>query len=134
MAVCIARDEDMRRQNGMAWCELPHVQVVHFFDMVALRHRHANLRGRYPFRCAFEEYPDGFALEIETRTQHQNGHDERGDRGRGGEAGHNNHDSSDEGPDEGIQVGHDVLKAALDVQALTVRLRHDPRRGKVRYT
>ena len=58
-------------------------------------------------------------------------HEERCNRVRSVEPGDEDHDASDERSDEGIQVGQDVLKAALDVQAVTIGLRHDPCRGEV---
>ena len=65
MTVFARRDEHMRRQDGMARCKFPRVQIVHLFHVLAMRHRHADLGRRHPFRRAFEEHADGFALEIE---------------------------------------------------------------------
>ena len=65
MAVFAGRDEHMRRQDGMARCKFPQMQIVHLFHVLAMRHRHADLGRWHPFRRAFEEHADGFALEIE---------------------------------------------------------------------
>ena len=40
MTVFTRRYEHMRRQDGMARCKFPQVQIVHLFHVLAMRHRH----------------------------------------------------------------------------------------------
>ena len=43
MTVRALRDEDVRGENRMARCRLPHVQVVDFDDLLGMRHRQADV-------------------------------------------------------------------------------------------
>ena len=83
------------------------------------------------FGSAFEQHPHGLALKLVSRLEHQTRDDERRDGVRAIEAGDENHDSGDERADERIEIGHDVLKASLDVQAFTVRFRKNPRSSEI---
>ena len=51
------------------------MQIVHFLHMLALSQRHADFVRGHPFRRAFEQHADGLALQVETRSEHQNRHD-----------------------------------------------------------
>src|SRR5579863_1275881 len=73
-------------------------------------------------RGGFQEHSAGFAEQPDTRVDHQGGDDHGGDGVGPFEARGDDDDAGDQGADEGVQVGDDVAKARLDVQAAAARV------------
>ena len=74
IAVAVCGALNVRGQDRVAWRELPHVQVVDFFHMFAVRQRDPDLARGDAFGRALEQHADGFLLQVIARAEHQQRH------------------------------------------------------------
>jgi len=131
VAVAVAAHEHVRRERREAAGDFPYVQVVNLDDAGLADERRADRLRIEAFGRGLEEDPPGRAHEREPRARHQRGDQQRDDRVGALEARQQDHGGGDRGADEPVQVGQQVLKGALDVEALAVGPRERPRRGEV---
>ena len=124
-------DEDVCGEGGESRGDLPDVQVVHV--------DHSGLGGQCPadvvdvdaFGCCFEEDASAGPEQPVGGAEHQRGDEQRRDRVGPVKAGREDDDGGDGGSDERVEVGQDVLEAALDVEAPAVGPRQCPGGGEV---
>ena len=117
VAVLARLDKHVRRRGGHPGRDLPDVQVMDLSHVRAASHCRSECRWVEPCRGRLKEDPSGSADQPRTGVQHENHHDERGDRVCAGEPARQHHDGGSHGGHERVQVGEDVRDRALHVQA-----------------
>src|SRR6476659_10272961 len=120
VTVGILADGDVGGKGGEFGGDLPDVQVVDLDDARLFGHHAADPVGVELLGRGLEEDPPRVTQQPDRRAQHQAGNQQRGDRVGAVEAGQQDHRRGDRGADEGVEVGQQVLEAALDVEALAV--------------
>ena len=131
VAIDTLRNENVRRQDGHAGRDFPQVQIVNFGDGFGSRHRVTDLVGCQLDRCTLQQHAHGLSLKDPSRSNHQHCHEQRRDGVGLVEARRENDDTGNEGADEGIEVGENMLKAAFNIEALPIGFRQHPYRGKI---
>jgi hypothetical protein len=102
------------------------VQVVHIDHARILANRSSDLLDTQPFGRRFQEDSAGVFEQSIGAAEHQADDNERGDRVGPVETGDEDDHGGDERADEGVEVGDDVLEAALDGHVLAVCLAQLP--------
>ena len=123
VAVVVGVHEDVGGERRETRRQLPDVEVVDVDDVRVRRERGADHLGVQVGRGRFEEHPARFAEQPHPRVHHERRDHHRGDRVGAFEAGGDDHDAGDQGADECVEVGEDVAKARLDVEAAPARAR-----------
>ncbi len=121
VAVAVGADEHVRGERREAARDLPDVQVVNLDDVRLGDERRADRLRVETLGRGLQEDPPGGAHERDARADHQRGDQQRDDRVGALEAGREDHAGGDRRADEAVEVGQQVLEAALDVEALAVR-------------
>jgi len=120
VAVVLGVHEDMGGERWETRRELPDVEVVHVDDMRMRRQGAADHLGIQVSGRRLEEHPARLAEQPDARVHHEPCDHDRGDRVGALESGGDDHDARDQGPYECIEIGEDVAKAGLDVEAAPV--------------
>ncbi len=131
VAVGLAAHEHVRRERREAARDLPHVQVVDLHDVRQRDQRAADLLGVELRGCGLEEDPPGRPHQPPARADHQRRDRKRGDRVGALEAEDQDHARRQRRAEEPVEVGQDVLEAALDVEVRAVCARQLPGRHDV---
>jgi len=124
-------NEHVRRENRVSGRQFPQVQIVNFADLRRLCHREPDFVGYDLAGRAFEQHAHRPSLQVEAGSKHEGGDKQRRNRIRSIESRPHDDDTCDECSDERVQIGHDVLEASFDVEALTIGFREDPRSDDV---
>ena len=131
VAVVARMDEHVRGKRREARADLPHVQVVDRRYVRVVDERLSDLVHAHPFGRDLEQDPPRVLEEAESGPDHEHGDEQGDDRVCAIESGQEDHDAGDRRPDEGVQVGDDVLEASFDRHVLPVRFRELERRSEV---
>ena len=117
VAVLARFDEHVRRRGGHPRRDLPDVQVMDLGDVRAAGHRGAEGGQVEPGGRRLEEDPPGGADQPRAGPQHEDHHDQRGDRVGAVEPAGQDDDRGHRGRGERVQVGQHVRDRALYVEA-----------------
>jgi hypothetical protein len=131
VAVAVAGDEHVRGERREAARDLPHVQVVNLDHVRLLHERFADRLRVEPLGRRLQEDAACGRHQPDAGADHQRRDHQRDDRVGPLKAGQQDEPCSHRRADERVQIGDDVLEAALHVEALAVGLRERAGRGEV---